>query len=112
MRLTAISKFSVGQDLVRAALTHDLMVLGEDQAAVGEHVEGVSRSWVASTIVLPARLRSTTSSMSHCCRPWVERGGGFVEEQNLGVHDQDRGDGDALLLAAGELVGRPVGQVR
>ena len=33
----------------------------------------------------------------------VERGGRFVEEHELRVHGQRAGDGDALLLAAGEL---------
>lgn len=32
----------------------------------------------------------------------VERGGGFVEEEDLGVSDQGAGDGDTLFLAAGQ----------
>ena len=35
----------------------------------------------------------------------VEVGGGFVGEQDGGVVGEGAGDGDALLLAAGELVG-------
>ncbi len=35
----------------------------------------------------------------------IQSGGGFVEEQDLGVHGQGSGDGDPLLLAAGQLVG-------
>ena len=31
--------------------------------------------------------------------------GGFVEEHQLGLHGQGPGDGDALLLAAGEVLG-------
>jgi len=38
----------------------------------------------------------------------VEVAGGFVAEQELGPADQGAGDGDALLLAAGELVGSVV----
>ena len=37
--------------------------------------------------------------------PRVERAGGLVEEDRFGLHRQGAGDGDALLLAAGELVG-------
>ena len=33
----------------------------------------------------------------------VERRGGLVEEQHLGLQGERAGDGDALLLAAGEL---------
>jgi hypothetical protein len=33
----------------------------------------------------------------------VEGRGGFVEDQDVGVLEQGAGDGDALLLAAGEL---------
>ena len=71
-----------------------------------------ARSWVASTIVLPAPLSSTISSMSHCCVRGIERGGRLVEQQHLGVHHEHRRDGDALLLAAGQLVRGAVGQVR
>ena len=35
----------------------------------------------------------------------VERGGRLVEQHELRVHRQRPGDGDALLLAAGELRG-------
>ena len=44
----------------------------------------------------------------------VERAGRFVAQQDLGVAGQGTGDGDALLLAAGELGGigiRLVGQI-
>ncbi len=40
----------------------------------------------------------------------VERGGRFVEDQHPGVRGQHRADGDALLLAAGQLVQRAVAQ--
>ncbi len=32
----------------------------------------------------------------------IDRGGGVVEDEDAGVHEQDAGDGDALLLSAGE----------
>ena len=41
----------------------------------------------------------------------VEGGGWFVEEHKFGVHGEGSGDGDALLLAAGELGGVGVGFV-
>ena len=39
----------------------------------------------------------------------VQGGGRLVEEHELGLHGQGANDGDALLLAAGELVGVGVG---
>lgn len=33
----------------------------------------------------------------------IERGGGFVENENAGIFKDDAGDGDALPLTAGEL---------
>ena len=39
----------------------------------------------------------------------IEGGGGLVEEHDLGVHAQGARDGDALLLAAGQLAGIFVG---
>ena len=45
---------SVGQDLPRSAAAGNRVVLGEDHAPVGDLLED-SRSWVATTIVFPAR---------------------------------------------------------
>ena len=42
-------------------------------------------------------------------KPAVERGGGFIGEDEAGLIGQGAGDGDALLLAAGEGVGKIVG---
>ena len=39
----------------------------------------------------------------------VEAGGGFVEEENFGIVDEADGDGEALLLSAGEFFGFGVG---
>ena len=44
--------------------------------------------------------------------PAVEVAGRLVGEEDRGVVDERAGDGDALLLAAGELVGIMVGAVR
>ena len=35
----------------------------------------------------------------------VQGGGGLVKEHDLGLHGQGTDNGDALLLAAGQLVG-------
>ena len=32
---------------------------------------------------------------------WVKAGAGFIQDQHLGLHRQDGGDGHPLLLAAG-----------
>ena len=42
----------------------------------------------------------------------VQRRGGLVEEHDLGFHGEGAGDGDALLLPAGELAGVLVGLLR
>ena len=63
-----------------------------------------------STIVLPARPSSTDQLEQPLLRARIERRGRLVEQQHLGVGDEHRGDRDALLLAAGELVRRPVGE--
>jgi len=36
-------------------------------------------------------------------RPGIEARGGLVEKQDLGIVDESHGEGQALLLAAGEL---------
>ena len=41
----------------------------------------------------------------------IERGGRFVEQEHVGVRDEHRRDRDPLLLAARELVRRPVGEL-
>ena len=42
----------------------------------------------------------------------VERAGGFVQNQSLGVHDQCASDRQALALAAGEFMGIALQQIR
>ena len=55
-------------------------------------------------------MRSETArASSHAAAELgVEVGEGFVEEQDLGFQDDGAGDGDALLLAAGEFAGQAV----
>ena len=66
---------------------------------------------MASTMVLPGSVELDDELDQPLLGAGVERRGGLVEQQDLGVHDQHRGDGDPLLLSAGELVRGPVGQV-
>ena len=40
---------------------------------------------------------------------WIERGGRLVEQQHLRLHHQGARDGDALLLAAGEVQRETIG---
>ena len=42
----------------------------------------------------------------------VEKGGGFVEQQDIGLLRQRHGDPDALALPAGQFVDRALGQIR
>ena len=42
----------------------------------------------------------------------IEHGGRFVEQQHLGIEHNDRGQGDPLLFAAGETIGRAVAKMR
>lgn len=46
--------------------------------------------------------RGVEGRLHHFLRLRVERRRGFVEEEDLGVAEESAGDGDALLLAAGE----------
>ena len=38
----------------------------------------------------------------------IQPGGGFVQQEQPGLHGQDRGQGDQLLFAPGEIIGHPV----
>ena len=61
-------------------------------------------SWVTTIIVIPAAARSFISP--NLTDPFrVERGRGFVEEHQPGLHQHRTGDGHPLLLTAGELPG-------
>jgi len=39
----------------------------------------------------------------------VEQGGGLVEDEGVGIGEQDTGEGDVLRLSASELMGAEVG---
>ena len=62
-------------------------------------------AWVTTIIVWPLWARSVITLDHFGGHARVERAGGLVEQDRLGVHGEGAGDGDALLLAAGELVG-------
>ena len=60
-------------------------------------------------MVLPnSLLRRLSRVRTSCADCGVEVAGGLVAEQQIGVGDDGAGDGDALLLAAGELAGEVV----
>ena len=61
-----------------------------------------------------ARLfpKSEEMIVQTCAREGVERRERLVEEQNLGVHRQTPGDGDTLLLSAGEIARPAPGMFR
>src|ERR1019366_6047742 len=42
----------------------------------------------------------------------IQHGSGFVEKQHLGIEHDHRGEGDALLFAAGEAIGRAATKMR
>ena len=62
-------------------------------------------SWVTTTMVMPVAGEAAHHVQHVADQLGVEGGGGLVEEHQLGLHRQRPGDGDALLLAAGELGG-------
>ena len=72
-------QLAVGEDLVGRSLGDDAVVLGEARRSGRRARRGSSRSCVASTIVLPARLSSTISSISHC---WVRGSSAAVGSSN------------------------------
>ena len=65
----------------------------------------MSGSCVTSTMVLPLACRRVEEGHDLDAGFGVEVAGGLVGEDDGGAVDQGAGDGDALPLAAGELVG-------
>ena len=60
--------------------------------------------WVMTAVVVPSsRLTRSSTSQHQLAGLVVERAGGLVAQQHLGPLGDGAGDGDALLLAAGEL---------
>ena len=64
-----------------------------------------SASWVTMMIVWPGRVQLVEQREDLVAGAAVEVAGRLVGEQDRRAVDQRPGDGDALLLAAGELVG-------
>lgn len=87
----------VGDEL--AVLDFEYLVVGGDEAAVvGDDDEGG----------LAFGLEAAEDAVDFVAGAAVEFAGGFVGEEEFGLFDQGAGDGDALLLAAGEGAGAVV----
>jgi hypothetical protein len=89
---------ALGEELVEAALLDDA-ALFEDEDAVhgaegGEAVGDADDGAVFGEVV--------DGFLDFGFGLGIERGGGFVEDEDGGVADEGAGDGDALALAAGE----------
>ena len=69
---------------------HDAVGLEHGGEAMRDHQRGAARHQVFQRVLHGALALG------------VERGGGFVEQQDRGILQQGAGDGDALLLAAGQ----------
>ena len=60
-------------------------------------------SWVTTIMVMPSLGQIGHNFQHFIDHLGIERRGRLVEEHDLGLHRQRAGDGDALLLAAGEI---------
>ena len=90
-----------GRDLLGAAVAHDDDAVGEREGlvlAVGDEEGGDLQPLLQVADLLAQALAQVL----------VEAGEGLVEEQDLRLEHQRAGERDALLLAAGELVGHPL----
>jgi hypothetical protein len=97
------------QDLFRGAGFEDAPLVEEEDAVgdVAGEVEVVGDEEEGEAVIGEA----AEDIADFLAEFGVEGGGGFVEEENLGFHGEGAGDGDALLLTAGELGGAVVGAV-
>ena len=97
----------VGEEVFGGAHFHDLAAVHEDDAVgdlTGEaHLVGDDEHGHAAYGQLLHHVEHLFDHLG------VEGGGGLVEEHDFGLHGERAGDGDALLLAAGELAGVLVG---
>ena len=100
----------VGEDLGRRPRRDDPMLLGEHDAPVGELVES-SEVVRRADDRLPGPMQLDHEVEKPVLRARVERRGRLVEQQNVRVRHEHGGDRDALLLAAGELIRRPLGEL-
>ena len=97
-------------DLVRGTLLDDVAALHEDDTA--GNLAGKA-DLVRDDDHRHALLGQTLHDLQHLTDHFgVERGGRFVEQHNVRVHRQRTGDGDALLLAAGQLRGIGIRLIR
>ena len=97
----------VAEDIFRVTLLYDAAMVDEDDPVgyragkshlVSDHHHGTTF------------FRQLAHHFEHLTHQLgIQRRGGLVEEHGFRVHRQRPGDGDALLLAAGELVGIRVG---
>ena len=62
-------------------------------------------SWVTTTLVMPSAVSSCHDVEHLADHLGIERGGRLVVEHQRGLHGERAGDGDALLLPAGQFVG-------
>ena len=63
--------------------------------------------WVMSTTVMPLLPVQLVNGGQHLLpADGVQHGGGLVQHDALRLHGDDAGDGDPLLLTAGEQMGR------
>ena len=69
-------------------------------------------SWVTSTPAAPASQRAAEQPQDVLAGLGVERAGRLVGQDQPALADEGPGDRDPLLLAAGHLVGEPVGERR
>ena len=100
----ALEDVAGGAGLADVAVFHDDHLVGEGHGfllAVGDVDEG-DGELALQALELLADLDAEEG---------VEGGEGFVEEEDTGADDEGAGEGDALLLASGELGGEAVGEV-
>lgn len=87
------------EHLVAAALLDDPAV-DHKHHLVG-HLAGKANSWVTTTGGARSRQLLITSSTSPTSS--IQRRGGFIKQDHPRVQRQRPGNGDTLLLAAGEM---------
>ncbi|GLK58309.1 hypothetical protein GCM10017624_04660 [Azotobacter vinelandii] len=100
-----------GEDLAGAAGVQDLAVVHDHQPVETlrlVHVGGGHQHTHAGAVVADAFDQFPELA----ARQRVDAGGGFVEDQQVGVVDQRTAEAELLLHAAGELARRPLGERR